>query len=259
MKYVLTIAGSDSSGGAGVQADLKTISYLGAHALTAITAVTAQSSRKINSIHAIPARFIFRQIETILEDLTPDAVKIGMLYTSGAVSAIIDILTAHRLEPVVIDPVLRASTGRELLEREAITAMKEKLFPLVKAVTPNIYEAGLLADMRVESVDQMMRAAEIINRMGPDVIVTGGHLEGKIVDILYNGKALTMFEGDRIDTYHTHGTGCIFSSSLATFLALGESMESATKMAHDFTRKAIMEGYPCGKGHGPARAWPTAP
>ena len=255
MKYVLVIAGSDSSGGAGIQADLKTVTCLGAHALTAITAVTAQSSQRINSIHGIPAGFISRQVETILEDLTPDAVKIGMLYSADAVFEVADLISRHALKPVVIDPVLKASTGKELLGHEALSVLREKLFPLARAVTPNLNEAGLLSGIKVETIDHMIKAAEIIGRTGPDVIVTGGHLEGKCVDILYDGKDLDMFEGEKIDTPNTHGSGCIFSSALATFLAFGERMKTATKMAHDFTRRAIVEGYPCGKGAGPARPW----
>jgi hydroxymethylpyrimidine kinase/phosphomethylpyrimidine kinase len=257
MKYILIIAGSDSSGGAGIQADIKTVTCLGAHALTAITAVTAQSSQKITSVHGIPARFISRQVETILEDVTPDAVKIGMIYSIDAILEVADLIAGHRIEQVVVDPVFKASTGKELVEHGALPAMKERLLPLAKAVTPNLYEAGLLSGIDVKSIDDMREAAKIIKGMGPDVVVTGGHLKKNCVDILYDGNAFSAFEGKRIDSPNTHGTGCVFSSSLATFLAFGQRMELAVKMAHNFTRRAILEGYSCGKGGGPARAWPT--
>jgi hydroxymethylpyrimidine/phosphomethylpyrimidine kinase len=251
MKFVLVIAGSDSSGGAGVQADIRTVSSLGAHALTAITAVTAQSSQEITSVHRIPSRFISRQIETILGDLTPHAVKVGMLYSEEAILEIAGLIDKHKLNPVVVDPVMKSSTGADLLESDALLAMKEKLIPLASVVTPNLQEAGILSDMPVESVDDMIEAAKIIKGMGPDVVVTGGHLEGNCVDIVYDGKAINKINDKKIDSDNTHGSGCVFSSSLATYLAQGQELKTAVKMAHVFTKKAIKNGYSCGKGAGP--------
>ncbi|MFC1883555.1 bifunctional hydroxymethylpyrimidine kinase/phosphomethylpyrimidine kinase [Thermodesulfobacteriota bacterium] len=251
MKFVLVIAGSDSSGGAGVQADIKTISSLGAHALTAISAVTAQSSQEITSVHRIPARFISRQVETILKDVTPHAVKIGMLYSVEAVLEIAGLVDKHKLNPVVLDPVMESSSGRDLLESDALLAMKEKLIPLASVVTPNLHEAGILSNIPVGSVEDMIEAAKIINTMGPDVIVTGGHLEDRCIDVLFDGKEVNKIEGIKIDSPNTHGSGCVFASSLATFLAQGRKLETAAKMAHDFTKNAIKSGYSCGKGAGP--------
>jgi hydroxymethylpyrimidine/phosphomethylpyrimidine kinase len=250
MKYVLAIAGSDSSGGAGIQADIKTITTLGAHALTVITALTAQNSTGIAAIQRISARFISNQVRTVVEDIRPDAIKVGMLATATAVKAVAALIKRFKLFPLVIDPVLRASTGGRLLEAEALSVLREELFPLAEVVTPNLAEASALSGKPVKTVSDMEWAAKAIKAMGPNVVVKGGHLAGDCVDILYDGNELYRFGAARIRTRHTHGTGCVFSSALATYLALGHDVIEATRRAHDFTRQSIAQGYPCGSGAG---------
>ncbi|MEW6668269.1 MAG: bifunctional hydroxymethylpyrimidine kinase/phosphomethylpyrimidine kinase [Thermodesulfobacteriota bacterium] len=250
MKRVLAIAGSDSGGGAGIQADIRTISSLGAHALTAVTALTAQNSRNVAAIQKVPARFVSRQIETILVDTYPDAVKIGMLYTASCVREVARILRKHPLPRTVLDPVLKASTGRALLEPEALAPLQRLLLPRVLVVTPNLGEASVLSGRRVGTVREMQEAARVIHDMGPHVVVTGGHLRGACVDVLYDGKQMHRFEGGRIATRHTHGGGCVFSTALAVFLASGDDLGTAVEHAHGFARNAIRGGYAIGKGAG---------
>ena len=253
MKRILIIAGSDSCGGAGIQADTKTITSLKAHALTVLTAVTAQNSLGITAIHKVPARFIAAQIETLIDDLMPDAVKIGMLYSTQAIKEVARSVKKHKLPNVVVDPILRASTGARLMEPEGISLLKKSLLPLADMVTPNLYEAGILAGKKVKDLNGMTEAAKLIKALGPDVVITGGHLTGRCVDLLYDGSDFYHFSGSRIDTPHTHGSGCVFSTALATFLAQEKGVINATKLAHDFTRRAIINGYPCGRGRGPVR------
>jgi hydroxymethylpyrimidine/phosphomethylpyrimidine kinase len=253
VKYILVIAGSDSSGGAGIQADIKTITTLGGHSLTALTAVTAQNSLGITGIHKIPAGFITKQVKAVIEEVVPQAVKIGMLCSGAAVKEVAKLLKRHGLVNIVLDPVLRATTGKDLLEPKAITLFKEELLPLASVVTPNLFEAGTLAGMKVDCSDDMAKAAETIQAMGPDVVITGGHLKSKCTDLLYDGEAFHRFHGSKIDTQHTHGSGCVFSTALATFLAGDNGVVAATKMAHDFTRRAIIHGYACGRGSGPVK------
>jgi hydroxymethylpyrimidine/phosphomethylpyrimidine kinase len=250
MKYIMTIAGSDSCGGAGIQADIKTIATLGCHALTAITAVTAQNSTGISAVHEIPSEMIIKQIEAVANDIFPDAIKTGMLSSGNVIKAIAGAIKKYKFKNMVIDPVMKASTGGDLIEQMAIELLKEHLFPLARAVTPNIHEAGILVGFKVTGIKGMELAAREIKKMGPDAVVTGGHLEGDCVDVLYDGRDVYHFRGERIDTQNTHGTGCVFSSSLACFLARGNSIEDAVQAAHDFTRRAIEKGYPCGKGPG---------
>jgi len=250
MKYVLAIAGSDSSGGAGIQADIKTITALGAHALTVITALTAQNSTGIAAIQRISAGFISKQVRTVVEDIRPDAIKVGMLATAAAVKAVAALIRRFKLFPLVIDPVLRASTGGSLLEAEAVSVLSGELFPLAEVITPNLAEASALSGTPVETVEDMERAARAIKAMGPNVVIKGGHLAGDCVDILYDGNGLYRFGAERIRTRHTHGTGCVFSSALATYLALGHELTEATRRAHGFTRQSIAQGYRCGEGAG---------
>lgn len=251
MKHILIIAGSDSCGGAGIQADVKTVTSLGAHALTVITALTAQNSLRIDGIHRVPARFISRQLETLLSDIRPDAVKIGMIYSRSAVKEVARTLLRRRPRNLVLDPVLAASTGSRLLEEGAEAAYRELLVPLAAVVTPNLTEAGILSGLAVKVPEDMLAAAKVIQAMGPAVVVTGGHLEGPVADLLWDGVSAHWFSDTRIETPHTHGSGCVFSSALAVFLAEGEGMAAAAKMAHAFARCAIKKGYACGTGPGP--------
>jgi hydroxymethylpyrimidine kinase/phosphomethylpyrimidine kinase len=250
MKCVLSIAGSDSGGGAGIQADIKTITSLGAHALTVITALTAQNSLGVSAIHPVPPGFITRQIKAIVEDRPPDAVKVGMVFTSAAVKAVSRMIASYGLSPVVVDPVLRASTGILLLEFDAVRVLRERLLPLATVVTPNLHEAELLTGKRVRTLKEMERAALEIFRMGPRVVIKGGHLKRESADVLFDGKEVTIFPGKKIASSSTHGTGCVFSSALATFLAMGEELREAVQSAHDMVRKAIRGGYSVGRGAG---------
>ncbi|MCD6560733.1 MAG: bifunctional hydroxymethylpyrimidine kinase/phosphomethylpyrimidine kinase [Deltaproteobacteria bacterium] len=254
MKYILVIAGSDSSGGAGIQADIKTITSLGAHALTAVTAITAQNSQGISAIHKVPARFVSKQVETIIEDLYPDAVKIGMLYSKAVVMEVAKALKKFRLRHVVLDPVFKASTGRSLLEPGALNLLNELLFPFTDVITPNLFEAGIIAGKKVVDLEDMSDAAKQIKLLGPDVVITGGHLEKRCVDILYDGRQFYHFYGSKIEIKHTHGSGCVFSTALTTYLSMGNDITTAVELAHDFARCAVTHGYACGEGAGPVQA-----
>ena len=251
MRYVLTIAGSDSCGGAGIHADIKAITALGCHALTAVTAVTAQNSHGIVALHDVPEGFISLQIETVVKDLIPDAVKIGMLPTVSAIKELAGAIRNIGVKHIILDPVMKASAGGYLMGDSSISVLKEVLLPVSAVITPNIDEAGVLVGERVGRLEEMEEAAKELKKIGPDVIITGGHLEGECTDILFDGKEIAVFRDSKIDTKNTHGSGCVFSSSLATFLALGYDMRRAAGLAHDFTRRAIERGYPCGSGPGP--------
>lgn len=254
MKYILVIAGSDSSGGAGIQADIKTASSLGAHALTVLTAITAQSSLGIKAVYPIPLPFIVKQLDTVMEDVIPNAVKVGMLFSTEAVAGVAGWIQRNRLGPLVVDPLLQASTGDRLLEPEAVPVLIERLLPLAHVVTPNLEEASVLANTTVTSLDDMEAAAKAIRARGPThVVVTGGHLAGACEDVLYDGEQIHRIRGTRIQTANTHGSGCVFSTALATYLAKGEGIVEAAKLAHEFCGHAIQSGYPCGCGSGPVR------
>lgn len=253
MKYILAIAGSDSCGGAGIQADIKTITSLGAHPLAVITAVTAQNSLGIAAVQGIPAKFISKQIETTVKDICPDSAKIGMLFTGAAVKEVVRMIKKYGITRLVVDPVIRSSSGQRLLSPDAIPLLKKKLLPLARVITPNLEEAEILTGKRVRNLQEMEEASKVIKRLGPDVVVTGGHLREECVDLLYDGKDIHYFSGPRIETEHTHGSGCVFSTALATFLALEDHVKKATELAHNFARQAIERGYPCGRGAGAVR------
>ncbi|RLB44364.1 MAG: bifunctional hydroxymethylpyrimidine kinase/phosphomethylpyrimidine kinase [Deltaproteobacteria bacterium] len=250
MKYILVIAGSDPTGGAGIQADIKTITALGGHAATVIAAVTAQNSTGIRGIHFIPPSFIKEQVRAVIQDITPDAVKIGMLGNMATVVAVGELLTQYKMSPVILDPVMQASAGGKLLEKNGVEAVKKRLVPLVNVVTPNIPEAQVLAEMEIRNQQDMMDAAKRIARTGPSVVITGGHLGEVAADLVYDNGKFFWVEGPKLHSPHTHGTGCVFSSALATYMARGKSVFEATKMAHDFTRYAIIYGYALGNSPG---------
>jgi hydroxymethylpyrimidine kinase/phosphomethylpyrimidine kinase len=251
MKRVLTIAGSDSSGGAGMQADIKTITRIGCHALSAITALTAQNSEGVQGIYPIPASFVSKQIAAVMANMVPDAIKLGMIYTATTIKAVARLIGKDRIPTLVIDPVLKSSTGGNLLEPGAVGVLKKTLLPLSRVVTPNLHEAEMLSGIKVRNLEEMEEASKVINALGPAVVIKGGHLQGEPVDVLFDGKRMYHFRGARIVIPHTHGTGCVFSSALAAFLALDYSLKEAVKKAHDFVREAIKKGYPCGTGAGP--------
>ncbi len=251
MIKVLTIAGSDSGGGAGIQADIKTIFTLGAYPLTVICALTAQNSLGVDSILKVAPDFVVAQMDSVISDMCPHATKTGMLLNAGILKAVVRTVERYRLPLLVVDPVIFSSTGKVLLESNALTIMREQLLPLATVVTPNLHEAGVLSGNKVSNIDEMVAAAKRIKEFGPaNVIVTGGHLEKECVDILYDGKEVYRFGGPQIESEHTHGSGCVFSAALATFLAMGNSVIKGAEMANDFTRKAISKGFSVGKGPG---------
>lgn len=253
---VLTIAGSDSGGGAGIQADLKTFSALGCFGTSVITATTAQNTKGVSSIHDIPVEHILDQLRAVLTDIYPKAIKIGMLSRPEVVCAIANELRGYPEIPIVFDPVMVATSGDRLIKQETVDVIKSELFPLSHIVTPNLDETAVLVGREVQCVDAMRKAGKEILCMGPaHVLVKGGHLAGeKIVDLLIgtNGDN-TEFEGDKIETQNTHGTGCTLSSAIAAYLARGLSMFESVAMARNYVLSAIEAGREVnvGAGHGP--------
>lgn len=252
MKRILTIAGSDSGGGAGIQADLKTITVLGGFGMSVLTALTAQNTRQVRAIHAIPAAFVKEQLDAVLSDLGADAAKTGMLYDASIIETVADGLLAHQVEKVVVDPVMVTKGGDRLLAEEAVEALVLRLIPLAHLVTPNIPEAEVLAKGSIETDSDVREAARIIYGMGAKhVLIKGGHLKGPARDTLYDGHTFTEFFRDRVNTSHTHGTGCVYSAAIATYLATGFPLTEAVEMAKAFIHSAIRFAVPLGKGHGP--------
>ncbi len=248
----LTIAGSDSGGGAGIQADLKTFAALGVYGTSALTAITAQNTVGVTAVHEIPTEIIAAQIEAVISDIGADAVKTGMLSSSAIVEMVAQELKRHRVERLVVDPVMIAKSGDSLLQPEAVEALRSKLVPLAAVVTPNIPEAEVLTGMTVASLDDMRRAAEHIVGMGArSVVVKGCHLAGPATDLFYDGSQFKEFTAPRIDTVNTHGTGCTFASAVAAGLARGMEVVDAVALAKDYVTEAISRSFPIGRGHGP--------
>ena len=256
MIRILTIAGSDSGGGAGIQADIKTITVLGAYGMSVITAVTAQNTIGVQGVHPVPVPFIEKQMESVLSDIGADAVKTGMLATGDVVEAVVEKLRKYGVRNLVVDPVMVSTSGDPLLAQDAIDVMKSALFPLADLVTPNLSEASLLCGFPVGSLSEMRKAAEQIRGMGPEhVLIKGGHHEGEAVDILFDGHSFYSFAAARIHTKNTHGTGCTLSAALATFLAQGQPMKDAMAKAKEFITRAISSGLNIGAGHGPTNPY----
>ena len=253
---VLTIAGSDPSGGAGIQGDLKTFAALGAYGMAAITAITVQNTRGVTRVEALEPDLVAAQIDAVLTDIAPGAIKIGMLATGAIVRVVADAIEAFRRAkgpvPIVLDPVLAATRGGALLEEAAIDDLKQRLLPLAAVVTPNAMEASRLTGLPVRSVEDAGAAAKQLVAMGAaSAIVTGGHLDGPPVDVLYDGAHLVPIEGERIPAGDTHGTGCAFASALATGLARGDRLETAARQAKTFVAEAIARAPKLGHGRGP--------
>ena len=250
---VLIIAGSDSSGGAGIQADLKTVSALGAFGMTAITALTAQNTTGVTGVAEIDPRFVVEQIEACVSDIGCDAVKTGMIASTGIIEAVAAVIAARKLAPLVVDPVMIAKSGAPLLKADAIDVLKRKLLPLATVVTPILHEAGALTGLEIKTLAQMKEAAQAIRELGPgNVVVKGGHLPSVAADVLYDGREFTEFRGERIDTKNTHGTGCIFASAIAASLAKGKTVRESVAVAKEFITAAIRASLAIGKGYGPA-------
>ena len=250
---VLTIAGSDSGGGAGIQADLKTITLLGSYGASVITALTAQNTRGVSGIHGIPAEFVGKQLTAVLSDIPVDVVKTGMLSSAEIVEEVADRLQEFGRLIVVIDPVMIAKGGASLIDATAVTTLKTQLLPLTYLLTPNVPEAEKLTGLSIMDEAGMEEAARRIHQLGVrNVLVKGGHLpDGTAVDILFDGSGFTRYPTPRILTKNTHGTGCTFASAIATFLAQGEPLPTAVARAKEFITAAIKLAQPLGKGHGP--------
>jgi hydroxymethylpyrimidine/phosphomethylpyrimidine kinase len=256
----MTIAGSDSGGGAGIQADLKTFAALGVYGSSAITAVTAQNTVGVRAIHDIPVDVIAAQIDAVLEDIGADAVKTGMLSSPSIIETVAGRLRAHGVTALVVDPVMVAKSGDRLLREDAIRALCEQLLPLAAVVTPNAPEAGVLSGVDVTDVESAREAARRIAALGPRlVIVKGGHMEGDTSDdLVFDGSRFETLSGRRIDTRHTHGTGCTFSAAIAAYLARGLAPLDAVREARVYLQGAIEHAEPLGSGHGPVNhLWRT--
>lgn len=253
-RTALTIAGSDSSGGAGIQADLKTFQALGVYGMSAITAVTVQNTQKVHAIQEIEPRIVHDQITCLFDDIAIDAVKIGMVSGTALIEAIARALkSVPNLPPVVLDPVMISKSGYALLKEEARRMLIEQLFPLAEVVTPNIHEAQTLVGGTIETTDQMEKAAETIVGLGArNVVVKGGHLGGdRATDVLFDGRRHHHISGPRVDTPNTHGTGCTFASAIAAHLARGLGFFEAVESAKTYINGAIAHALAIGKGHGP--------
>lgn len=256
MKKILTIAGSDSGGGAGIQADLKTITVLGAYGLSVVTALTAQNTMGVTGVVETPVDFIKLQMDTVLEDIGADAVKTGMLSSSEIVEVVAGGIKNHNLKNVVVDPVMVATSGDSLLKDEAVFSLKTKLLPLADLVTPNMAEASILSGREVAAEEDMVEAARAILDLGPRmVLIKGGHLSGLALDILYDGQDFVRFESPRIETQNTHGTGCTLSAALATFLGQGLEPVRAMEKAKRFITRAINSSLDIGQGSGPTNPY----
>ena len=265
---VLTIAGSDCSGGAGIQADIKTISALGCYAASAITAVTVQNTQGVTAVHAVPPEIVAGQIRAVMDDIKPKAVKIGMVNDAETIKAIADALADYDIEHIVVDPVMVSTSGSKLMQDDAIKVFIEKLLPMSTLITPNTYEAEILAGKKITDEDAMNDVAgEILSKGAEAVLIKGGHIEGdKKVDLLYNAirktearsSEITMmigdsFESETVETRNTHGTGCTLSAAIASNLAMGLGINKAIDKAKYWLTSALIAGadVEIGSGHGP--------
>ena len=253
MKRVMTIAGSDSGGGAGIQADLKAFAANGVHGTSAITAITAQNTVAVTDVLALPPSLVANQIDTIIDDIGADAVKTGMLANGAIIETVAERIRAHGLNPVVIDPVMVTSTGTPLFEDDAVEAIRNLLMPLATLVTPNTREAAVLTGEQIVTLDDMRRAARFLAEStgARAVLVKGGHFDGPATDILFDGSDFAEFTEERIDTTSNHGTGCTLASSIAANLAKGADLPSAVANAKTYVTNAMRAATPIGAGHGP--------
>lgn len=253
---VLTIAGSDSGGGAGIQADIKAISAMGCYAASAITAITVQNTVGVEAVHAVPLDILEGQIDAVLSDIGADAIKIGMLHSAEVVNLVADKIEKYGIKNVVLDPVMVSTSGHRLIEESAIEVIKSRLIPLARVITPNIPEAEILSDRTISSEADFPEVAKILSSQGVSVLLKAGHLTGDdLVDYFYNAEDGTTTElpSKRVYTRNTHGTGCTLSSAFAAALARGEDLTAAATSAKKYIEGAIISGakYEIGHGHGP--------
>jgi hydroxymethylpyrimidine/phosphomethylpyrimidine kinase len=248
----MTIAGSDSGGGAGIQADLKTFSAFGVYGTSVITAVTAQNTLEVSAIAEVPDEVVIAQIDTVLEDIGADTIKTGMLSSRSIIQNVADRVEAWGVPYLVVDPVMVSKSGVNLLNPNAVAALVSDLLPLASIATPNIPEAEVLAGMTISSDEDMRTAARRILDLGPGIVVVkGGHREGPPIDLVYDGSAFLPLEGTRVDTRNTHGTGCTFSAAIAALLARGLPQVDAIRLAKRYVELAIRHSVEIGKGHSP--------
>ncbi len=250
----LTIAGSDSGGGAGIQADLKTFSAFRVFGMSVITAVTAQNSMGVQGVENLPPAFVAQQLDSVLDDFGADAAKCGMLSTAPIIEAVAEVLRERPLANLVVDPVMVSKSGDPLLRPDARRALVERILPLALLVTPNLPEAGALTGFPVTDRESMEEAARRIADLGPrHVLVKGGHLKGDPLDLLWDGHVFREFRGERIDSPNTHGTGCTLSAAIVAGLALGQSLTDSIARAKAYVTRAILEGFQAGRGVGQLR------
>ena len=250
---ILIIAGSDSSGGAGIQADIKTVTALGSYAMTAITAVTIQNTTGVKLIVPIEPKKISDQIEFTSKDIKPDAIKIGMLHSSNVIKSVIRSLSLIKVKKIILDPVMIAKGGAKLIDDRAINLLKTELIKKVTLITPNIPEAELLTKTKIKTKEDMILAASILIELGAEnVFIKGGHLDAKVVqDIFVNKREILIITNRRITTNNTHGTGCTLSSAISTFYACGKTLKRSCELATKYVNKCIRSNLKYGKGHGP--------
>jgi hydroxymethylpyrimidine/phosphomethylpyrimidine kinase len=253
----MTIAGSDSGGGAGIQADLKTFLALGVYGASSITAITAQNTLGVTAVHDVPTEVVAAQIDAVVDDIGVDAVKTGMLSSAAIITTVADRLRHWRLDRLVVDPVMVAKSGDRLLREDAVEALVRDLLPLAIVLTPNLPEAEVLAGGALDTDASIREAARRILDLGPrTVVMKGGHRQGAAVDLLFDGRDFTVFESERFDTPNTHGTGCTFSAAIAAGLAQGLAIPEAVGEAKRYVSEAIRRSQPLGAGHGPvAHDW----
>ena len=248
MKTALTIAGSDPTGGAGLQADLKVFHHFGVYGLSAVSALTAQNTFEVNAISKVDEGFMAEQLNTLLSDIRPDALKTGMLFSTDAIKVLAGIIRGYELQNLVIDPVTVSSTGTSLIENGALDAMKDELFPLAKVITPNIYEASAISGINIENENDMEKAAIKLKNLGVEiVIITGGHMKKEALDLIYDGERFDYLRGNKSKGEY-HGTGCAFSAAITALLARGVSVRESAKKAKEFVAHAIENAYDIGKG-----------
>ncbi len=252
MKTALTIAGSDSSGGAGIQADLKTMCCLGVYGMSAVTTLTAQNTTGVADIFEVSPEFLQKQLDCVFSDIYPDAVKTGMLSDERLISVIAETLKKYNAGNIVVDPVMVATSGSRLIKQEAVNSLSELLFPIADLITPNIPEAEILGDMKILSKSDMeLVSRKISEKYGCSVLCKGGHSVEDSNDVLFHNGNIVWYEGIKIDNPNTHGTGCTLSSAIASFLALGKGLESSVALAKEYLSGAIKAGLDLGKGSGP--------
>ncbi len=250
---ILIIAGSDSSGGAGIQADIKTVTALGGYAMSAITAITAQNTTGVNSLIPVPRKDIEKQILFTCKDIKPDVIKIGMLYSDKVISSVIKALNIIKVKKIILDPVMVAKSGTKLINQSAIESLKNKLIKKTYLITPNIPEAEILTNKKIRSTEEMIDAANILLNLGAkNILLKGGHQNSSLIkDIFLNKTEIKVFKNKKVQTKNTHGTGCTLSSAVATFLSCGKPIKKSCELGIKYVNQAIKSNLNYGKGHGP--------